>query len=169
MGAAVSVVFRPGTTDDAMRAAAAVTPMALANAIRRVVVVGVGRIQTHTPVGATGALRGGYRSAMYRVGSPSPRGVIINAILYHDWAEDGRAAGRPPPVEAIMPWVGTILGVPPGPERWSVAFRIARAIGRRGTTGAHMVEEGWRETVTVIRPELAKMGYHIVSAMRRSF
>jgi hypothetical protein len=58
--------------------------------------------------------------------------VLTNTTPYAVYVENGRRAGaRQPPVYALVPWVQLVLGVPEARAR-SVAFRVARAIGRRG-------------------------------------
>lgn len=66
---------------------------------------------------------------------------ISTGMQYADAVEQGRRPGRkPPPVSAILPWVQRNISGAEDPE--SAAFLIARSIGRKGTKGAHMFEEG---------------------------
>ena len=53
--------------------------------------------------------------------------------------EHGRAPGRMPPIGPIELWLRRKAGVT---DR-SAAFLVARAIGRRGTKGARMFEQGY--------------------------
>lgn len=55
--------------------------------------------------------------------------------------ERGRRPGQPPPTEAIKLWV-IRRGIATGKAADSIAYLIARAIGRRGTKGAFMFEKG---------------------------
>ena len=86
-------------------------------------------------------------------------------MAYHDIRDEGRLPGRRPPTAALVPWVGTKLGIPPG-EREGVAYVVARAIGARGYEGAHMVDSGWNRTKRKTRPLLQKAGLRIVRSMR---
>lgn len=136
--------------------------------MRRVVASIISRahseITSRSPVGATGLLRGGYGTEL---GPPGDRivGRVVNPTLYHDYAETGRRPGRMPPPHSLENWVGTKLGVPPE-DREEVAYLVARAIGKRGTKGAHMVEEGWAATRGKIAPELHQAGLRIVRRMQ---
>jgi hypothetical protein len=64
--------------------------------------------------------------------------------------EFGRRPGqRPPPVNALLDWVGLRFGISDPKQQRSLAFRIARAIGKRGTrsmrnspSGERMFEQG---------------------------
>lgn len=76
------------------------------------------------------------------------RGVGLNVegqyatnSLYGWPVERGRRPGQPPPTEAIKLWV-IRRGIASGKEADSIAYLIARAIGRRGTKGAFMFEKG---------------------------
>lgn len=70
------------------------------------------------------------------------RGIVGTPLIYGLPVELGREPGKMPPVAAIEYWV-IRKGIASPPESRSVAFLIARAIGRRGTEGAFMFEKGW--------------------------
>ena len=146
--------------------AAARSPMRLATAMRLGIEIGKSEVVQRTPVGWSSALRGGYHTEMRGQGTIRPRAILANAILYHDVREEGRRPGRMPPVAALIPWVGSKLGVPPGDERRQVAFLVARKIGRRGYPGAFMVRDGWTAARLLIRPIFTKLGYDIVRDIR---
>lgn len=58
--------------------------------------------------------------------------IFRNAVAYAIYVEGGRPPGaKQPPVSAILPWVIEKLGVS-GPRARSVAFLVARSIGRKG-------------------------------------
>jgi hypothetical protein len=156
----------PNYADQALGHAAARSPLRLATAINLVLHLAQGNIAQRAPVGWSGALRGGYHTEMSGVGGTHPRGILSNATLYHDAVETGRRPGKRPPTAALIPWVGSKLGIPPGPEREQVAFLVARAIGRRGTKGAHMVRDGWAATRIQSSAVLYKMGWQIVQDIR---
>lgn len=166
MTARFSYRLVPGTLDTDLDRARRRTPEQLVALVTEIVHTGRTNIVKHTPVGWSGVLRGGYATEVTRVSPRRVRGVIVNPIIYHDPVEEGRQPGRMPPIEALIPWVGSKLGVPPGPERRAVAFLVARKIGRRGTPAQRMVEEGWEETRRQIRPKLKEMGLRIVRDIR---
>ncbi len=139
---------------------------ALTAAVTVIINTAHGRVADETPDGHSGLLRGGYTTNVRGAGGPNPTAVLENPLRYHDAVEDGRRPGRPPPSSALVPWVGSKLGVPPGPERERVAYVVARAIGRRGTTGAHMVRTGWERTRRDVAPVVRRMGVRIVGDTR---
>ena len=160
MSAGVRIV--PGRTPDDLAAAQRTTRAELSKLVRWVTVAAWGEVAQRTPVGATQAARGNYGVEMRGVGGSRPRGAVVNPIIYLDVLEDGRRKGRrPPPAQALVAWVGTKLGVESGPKRMRVAYLVARSIGREGTEGAHMIEEGWRVTKRQVKPRLRKAGYVI--------
>lgn len=146
--------------------AARITPRELTALVEEILHRARTNIVRRTPVGWSGNLRSGYDVEVRGRNTSRPRGAVVNPAKYHEPAEEGRRPGRPPPTEALIPWVASKLGVPPGPERASTAFLVARAIGRRGTTGAHMVEEGWEATRHEIRPRLKEAGVRITRQFR---
>ena len=155
----------PGTADEKLGNMRRRVPFRLSGAIRVALHIYHGQIVRRTPRGASGVLAEAYQMEMR--GTPKhPKGVLANAVLYHDVREDGRRAGRMPPVAALIPWVGSKLGIPAGPERDSVAFLVARKIGRVGYEGSHHVEEGSKEARRQLRPIMTKMGYEIVKDIR---
>lgn len=133
--------------------------------ITRYVVRGTSNIVEKTPVGSSGALRGGYAWQVRGKNTRRVRGIITNPALYHDVREEGRRAGRMPPPAALIAWVGTKLGVPPEARR-GVAFLVARKIGRVGYPGAHMVEKGVKKTRRQMQPEAKKLGLKVVKGMQ---
>lgn len=155
----------PGTAGKKFVDASVQTTEGMNALVREIIERGRTNIVKRTPVGWSGALRGGYSTEIRRRGTKSPIGVIANPIIYHDFVEDGRGPGKRPPVTALIPWVASKLGVPPGPERRSVAFLVARKIGQAGTPAQKMVEEGWDETRDEIKPRLKKLGLRIVAKL----
>ncbi len=142
--------------------AAKATPRELTRLLREITERARTNIVKRSPVGHSNVLRGGYAAEVRRPNTRRPQGVVTNPIIYHDAVEEGRNAGRPPPTAALIPWVGSKLGIPPGPEREGVAFLVARAIGRRGTKPQNMVKEGWEATRKDIKPLLKEAGVRIV-------
>lgn len=101
-------------------------------------------VAVETPVN-TGTLRNSIGTIIYGE-PPDFSGAVATSIYYAMPVEYGRAPGKMPPVDAIKYWV-IRKGIAPADEADSVAFLIARAIGRRGTKGAFMFKKGF-ETAT---------------------
>lgn len=78
--------------------------------------------------------------------------VEFKAPEYWKWAENGRRPGKMPPVSAILEWIEAKRIVPYAdangrvPSLNSLAFLIARKIGRDGTEGVHFLEKAVQET-----------------------
>jgi hypothetical protein len=106
-------------------------------------------IVQRTPVNF-GTLRAGTAVEQNSIGLML-RGMVVNPTSYALPVETGRSAGKMPPVDAIKQWV-IRKGIANGREADSAAFLIARAIGRRGTKGAKMFEQGFDTALpTIIR------------------
>jgi len=163
MPATVKVRLVPGTTEEAIRQARLDIPGRLGLLIRLTLETARSAIAERTPVGFSRTLRGNYSVAMLEMGPRRIVGAVVNPTPYHDIRDRGRRPGRMPPADALIPWVGTKLGIPPGPEREGVAFLVARKIGRRGYRGARMVDKGWKVAEATLTPALAKLGYALVS------
>lgn len=104
-------------------------------------------VVVETPVN-TGHLRGSINSVVY--GSPPDFfGVVSSPILYASPVEYGRKPGRQPPVDAIAYWVRR-KNLVPDDQVESVAYLIARHIGRYGTKGAHMFEKGFNNALPAV-------------------
>jgi len=138
------MAFEVTIDDRAVVAAFMRAPALITSAMHRTVELGSvdfeGGVIAHTPVGATGQLR---QSITHQV---SGSGIMIEGRVFSTdvpikvaSVETGRAPGKMPPYAPIALWVSRKLG---GDE--SVIFLIRRAIGRRGTKGAHMFEKGFQ-------------------------
>lgn len=91
------------------------------------------------PSGATGMIRTTTRSEVSNLGEPrafvGPSGA---ASSYAYYADQGRAPGGYPPIEAIAYWARRKgIAAPP--------FLIARAIARKGTKGSEFVRRTAQE------------------------
>jgi hypothetical protein len=169
---------------------AKVIPAVLEEALTKSVLLLERAIKPKVPMGVTGAARGsiagevrggsgrtlgsnslpGVPVAMGEmigiVGSPLPYVAVIN---------DGRRPGQPmPPPEALELWVRRKIqwsrdrkGPRGGRQRLttaearSIAFVIARAIGRRGTKGVHFYEEALAANQDQIRSFFEAAGLKI--------
>jgi hypothetical protein len=116
--------------------------------MHRAVDVTEAAVVQRTPVGVSGHARQGWSKAVVRLIS-EVRGVVANPLDYIYYVEHGRGPGKMPPIDNIELWVRRVLGIAE-PESRSVAFLVARAIGVRGTKGAHMVEEGTKAVRGII-------------------
>lgn len=162
----ISIRVVPGKVDERMDAASRQAKRSVTSVVTEIVATAVSEIQPRTPVGWSGVARSSWQHETRRAGTSRPKGVVTNAAAHLPFVEDGRGPGKRPPIEALIPWVGSKLGVPPD-QRRAVAFVIARKIGRTGTQGAHMIEDGWSDTRRRIRPMLKDAGLDIVREMRK--
>lgn len=124
-----------------------------------VTVTAEGNVVRNTPVGATSHLR---QSITHDVNTS---GIGINGRVYSSdvpvkvaSVEEGRAPGRMPPRAPIEMWVRRKIG---GDNVQGIAFLIARAIGRRGTKGAHMFAKGFDATRGRINSEVGALASRI--------
>jgi len=154
--------IQPGTLDEDLERSARLSPQELTRLLTEILERARTEIIKRTPVGHSGAARAGWTSEIRGRNTSSQLGIIANPVLHVDPLDTGRRPGKRPPIEAIIPWVGSKLGVPPGPARRSVAFLVARSIGARGTQPVNMIEEGWEEARKQIKPKLKEMGIRIV-------
>lgn len=76
-------------------------------------------------------------------------GEVFTDSIYGPPVEYGRKPGKQPPTDAIEAWVRRKLGVD-ATEARSVAYLIARAIGRRGTQGTFMFRDGFNQVQSAI-------------------
>ncbi len=104
--------------------------------LREIGQLGVPILKRHTPIGATADLRNKTRFQV--VGGPADQQLQIRqgarsqgGFFYGRVVRGGRRAGRMPPPSALIPWVIRKLGVSAAMAP-SVAFAVARKIGRRG-------------------------------------
>lgn len=155
----------PGKADEKLEATARVASAAFYLFVKTTMERARSNTAVRTPRGWSGALADAYQTETRRGAGGKVTGILANPMLYHDVREDGRNPGKQPPVSALIPWVGSKLGVPPA-DRPAVAFLVARKIGRAGYEGAHMVADGWDETRDQIKPELKELGLRIVKAAR---
>lgn len=70
--------------------------------------------------------------------------IDFNAPAYWKWAENGRGPGKMPPINVIEDWITRRKITPRSNTKTpmstrSLAFLIARKIGREGTEGSHFL------------------------------
>lgn len=119
----------------------------LRNAHEKSLIVLQDAIEGNTPVNI-----GNLRQSIDHViaGTPfSLYGEVFTDSIYGLPVEHGRKPGKQPPTSALEAWVIRKLGVD-GAEARNVANLVARAIGRRGTQGAHMFQKGFDATQDTI-------------------
>lgn len=96
------------------------------------------------PVGVSARLKGSMGSEIKELGAGDLIGRYGSSLkdeIYPQVMEFGRAPGTMPPPEALLRWVH--LKINPGAEQeYSVAFRIARAIKKRGIKGKFFMKTG---------------------------
>ena len=101
-------------------------------------------VKERTPigVGGGGGLAGSIAARDPIVIGEEVIGTVGTALRYAIPVELGRRPGqRQPPLAPLADWAVAKLGVSHD-EAMGVAFAIARKIGKRGTTGAHMFRDG---------------------------
>ena len=98
-----------------------------------------GEVKKRWPRGSPGTSTS-FRSIGHEVDRRTPPrwGKVTTSSGYGAAVDQGRKAGRPPPVRAIAPWVRR-AGMPA-----SAAYPVARAIGLRGTEGVFAFRDGGR-------------------------
>ena len=112
-----------------------------------------------TPTGVTYALRGSIVSDLR--GTPATRSQeVSSSMFYAPIQEVGRRPGKWPPSDALLLWVTRKLGVGPD-EAKSVAFLVARKIGREGTKGYLMFEQAFNRAVPYFERQADEVGERI--------
>lgn len=66
------------------------------------------------------------------------------SAIHTYFVEEGRRAGKFPPVDAMRRWVYRKLNIT-GKERERVAFLVGRKIKRKGTKAHRMIHATWRD------------------------
>jgi hypothetical protein len=100
-----------------------------------------------TPVGVNSRLIDSIASQVTHEGPLSIVGRVGSTLkgeIYPEVMEFGRKPGRMPPPSALERWVHIVLKVE-DKEAAGVAFRVARAIGRRGIKGKFFMKRGWEK------------------------
>lgn len=127
---------------------AAIAQPELDRAMAEALAVLEGQVVGRTPVN-TGFLRSAFGTTQRRQ-PMAVEGELRSAASYAAPVEFGRKPGKMPPVDAIEYWVRRKLGITGDREARSVAFVIARAIGRKGTQPSFMVGEGFQAAMPYV-------------------
>ncbi len=124
-------------------------------------------LKRHTPIGATRNLRNktrfqviggpGYQELQIRQGAKGSSGFFYGLVV-----REGRRPGIMPPVSALVPWVMAVLGVSQESAR-SVAFLVARKIGKRGTKPNPYHRKALRMARGGIQAIVNRMGAKVVA------
>jgi hypothetical protein len=152
------MAFEVTIDDRGVVAAFTKAPALIGAAMHRAVELGSadfeGSVIALTPVGATGQLRA---SITHDV---SGSGIMVTGRTYSTdvpiktaSVETGRAPGRMPPSAPLELWVSRKLGITDP----SVVYLIRRAIGRRGTKGAHMFQKGFQSQLGRVNARVAEL------------
>ena len=114
--------------------------------------------QKEAPVGVTSNLRNSISVTPIGLEGTAAthiyRGAVVSDVIHAGPVEDGRQAGRWPPVDALIRWVQVKLQVAQERAR-GVAFLVARKIGTKGTKGWKMFQKAADHGRRVL-PEIAR-------------
>lgn len=112
-----------------------------------------------SPTGVTKNLRGSVMSELR--GAPAARAQeVSSSVFYAPIQEVGRRPGRRPPAGALLLWVQRKLSVS-ADDAPSVAFLVARQIGRAGTTGYFMFEQAFEKASPYFERQAEELGAKI--------
>lgn len=84
--------------------------------------------------------------------------VTLKAVDYINVIEDGRKAGKQPPMKAILQWINIKQILPRADElgneisKEQLAFLIARKIGSKGFSGKQIISNSLEELLVKYRP-----------------
>ena len=141
--------------------------MSINEGLRAIGKVIVPTLKAHTPVGATGHLRSKTVFQLLTIGDDQELQVRQGArttggTFYGRFVRGGRRPGRRPPIEALIPWVQKKLGVPASRVR-SVAFLIARKIGKKGIKPNPYHERALEQATPQIQYIVTAMGQRVTA------
>ena len=96
-------------------------------------------------------------------------GTVGTPVLYGEVIELGRRPGQtPPPIAPLIPWVRSKLGIDDAKEQRSVAFAIARKIGKSGFPGVHMFQRAWAENEQWVQGQLSTIPHRVVMRLQEA-
>jgi hypothetical protein len=135
-------------------------------ALTELAALGQRLVVSRTPAGVSSG-RGGLRGSVFHElrGVPAHRAAVVGTPLhYAAVVEQGRRPGRRPPVSALLLWVRRRLGV--SAERApSVAFLIARKIGRVGSAGHFMFARTRAQLEPIARQRFERLSSEIARGL----
>lgn len=109
---------------------------------------------THTAIAASpngglpGAIAfGSFLGGWHVYGFPPGDVHVQNRESKAVFVEGGRKPGKPPPIQALLPWVRLKLAPADEAQARLKAFLVARAIGKRGLRGRHIMQRALHEVV----------------------
>lgn len=104
------------------------------------------------PVGISSRLKNSMGSSIEEIGPANligKYGSSLKGEVYPSVMEFGRKPGKMPPIAGLLRWVH--LKIRPGAEQeYTVAYLIARKIGREGIKGRGFMKEGFGKAKTKI-------------------
>lgn len=109
-----------------------------------------------SPVGVTSNLRNSMTGRTTQEGHGRRlrfTGEVFSDVIHAEPVDLGRGAGNAPPFEALIRWVEVVMGIVRKRSR-SVAFLVARKIGRKGFKGKHF----FRAAAQVAEKNLMRVG-----------
>jgi len=154
-----------------LRALAAQFPDVVREETETVLKIVVARLEkdveegTPAGVGGVSGLRGSIHGQVVNYGG-SLAGIVGTPLAHGEVIELGRRPGkRRPPVEALIPWVRSIIGITDEKEQRGVAFAIARKIGAEGFKGAHMFGKAWGKDLPWVQAMLYTIGARVAKRL----
>ena len=166
----ITVEFEPEGFKELRRRLDAATETArisVNDGLRAIGHIMVPTLKAHTPRGATGHLRTKTRFEVLTIGAEQELQVrqgaqTVGGAFYGRFVRGGRRPGRRPPIDALVPWVSKVLGVPAARVR-SVAFLVARKIGKKGIAPNPYHERALAEATPQIQQQVTAMGTRVTA------
>ena len=122
--------------------------------------------ETPRGVSAEGGLAGAVFGEVVTQGD-KVTGIVGNPVPYGEVIERGRRPGkRRPPIEPLIPWVRSKLGISDEKEARGIAYVIAKKIGMSGfktiPEGAKMFQKAWNKNESWVQGQLRTLPERIV-------
>lgn len=126
--------------------------------------------KTPRGVSAEGGLAGGVFGEVVMLGEQF-KGIVGDPVPYGEVIEKGRRPGRRrPPIEPLIPWVRSKLGVSDEKEARGIAYVIAKRIGASGfksiPKGAQMFQKAWDKNESWVQGQLRTLPERIVQKVK---
>lgn len=118
-------------------------------------------------VSAEGGLAGGVFGEVVTLGEQF-KGIVGDPVPYGEVIELGRRPGkRRPPVDPLIPWVRSKLGISDDKEARGIAYVIAKRIGASGfksiPKGAQMFQKAWDKNQSWVQGQLRTLPGRIIA------